>query len=177
VGSNLGLHALTVAKQRPDVRVWAFEPNPAMAALARSAAEANQVAVDVREVALDSRSGRAALYLHEGNAGRNSLCDLGAGVRLPHIDVDTVLADNLVASAAIGSPNVVKIDVEGAEPRVLAGMRGILRGDRVHTVVFEDGAAAQTPTKRILHAAGFAIDPLIRREATHHLLENFVARR
>lgn len=177
VGSNLGLHALTVARLRPGVRVWGFEPNPTMAALIKTAATRNGLPVELLQVALDSQAGTAEFYLHEGNAGRSGLHNWTHDPQLRHIVVTTATGDQVVAEALAPSPNVLKVDVEGNEARVFQGMGKLLSDRRLHTVVFEDAVDVTTGPKRILHEAGFTLQPLERREATHHNLDNFLARR
>ncbi len=177
VGSNLGLHALTVARRCPGVRAWAFEPNPTMAALIRTAAIRNGLRVELLQVALDSKAGTAEFYLHAGNTGRSGLHNWANDPQLRHIVVMTATGDQVVAEAQAPPPNVIKIDVEGNEERVFQGMGKLLSDLRLHTVVFEDAADERSGPKRILHEAGFTIQPLERHEATHHNLDNFVARR
>ena len=177
VGSNLGLHALTVARLRRDVRICAFEPNPVMAGLIRAAAAANRAGIDVLELALDSQAGVAEFYLHPGNAGRSGLHNWASDPTLRHIEVVTARGDDLVAQARALAPNVIKIDVEGNEARVLEGMPVLCADHRLHTVIFEDSVIESTAAKQRLRAAGFEIHALARREATHHDLENFLARR
>ena len=177
VGANLGLHALTVARQCRQARVYAFEPNPTMAALLTAAAARNGVKVELLPLALDAQNGSAEFYLHAGNAGRSGLHNWGDDPQLRHIAVTTATGDQVVADARAQFPNVIKIDVEGNEERVFLGMGKLLADRRLHTVVFEDAVAETSGPKRILREAGFTIQPLVRREATHHNLDNFVAMR
>ncbi len=177
IGANIGLHALTIAKLRPTAQVSAFEPNPALNTLIQSAARRNALMVNTVSTALDSVGGTARLYLSPGNAGMSSLHNWGADPQQPSIDVTTARAEDLVAASQISSPNIVKIDVEGNEDRVLSGMSRLLANPRLHTIVFEDSTQEATKAKEILYAAGFQINPLSRREATHHHLDNYVAKR
>jgi FkbM family methyltransferase len=176
VGSNLGLHALTVARLHPDVEVYAFEPNPAMAQLIQTAISFNQARVQFREWALDSQKGTARFYLYEGNAGMSGFHNWDADPDLASIEVRTVTGDDLVAEQGIREPQVVKIDVEGNEFRTLQGMRRLLENRSLRAVVFED-TREPGPAKELLREAGFTVQPLARKESTHHVLENYLARR
>lgn len=174
VGANIGLHALTVSKLVSGARVVAFEPNPVLATLMRSAAIRNKTNVEVSELALDCKTGAAHLYLHDGNLGRSSLVDWASARR--DVLVTLGIADQLAYSQPYPTPNVMKIDVEGCEARVLAGMTKMLARKDLHTVVFED-REGESPSKDVLKRAGFEIRQLARMGPTGHNLENFVAER
>lgn len=177
IGSNLGLHALTVARLRPDSRVYAFEPNPMMADLISAAVTQNKISVDVIKLALDSENRTAKFYMHKGNAGRSGLHNWESDPTLDQIDVSTATGDFVIDESTASVPNVIKIDVEGNEERVLRGMPRLLRDPRLHTVVFEDSTDDCSEPKKILREMGFTIGLLNRRESTHHNLENYVAKR
>ena len=177
VGANLGLHSLTVALTRKDVRVHAFEPNPSMAELIRSGTSLNHLQVEVEQIALDSADGVAKFFVHEGNAGRSSLINWDSDSSLKQIDVTTARGEGLVGRSEIPAPNVMKIDVEGSEGRVLTGLGGLLFNSNLRAIVLEDSVHESSEPKRLLRDAGFSLTPLNRREATGHNLENYLARR
>jgi len=177
IGGNIGLHAVSVAKAKPGVSVYAFEPNPEMAAIAGLNSQLNNVRLNIIDVALDEHEGMATFYLHEGNAGRGSLSNWSGDADLRTIQVRKVAGDQVVEQGIALLPDVVKIDVEGGEERVLRGMKNILTRGKVKAVVFEDARPEDTPVKRLLAEAGFAISQLRREEQTHHALCNFVAAR
>lgn len=172
VGANLGLHALTAKLLRPDATVVAFEPNPPLADRLAAAARGNRLDVRLERYALGRESGAATLYLHDGNSGMGSLTDWrGTGRPVP-VAVRTGAA---AVAAGVARPDVVKIDVEGNEAAVLAGLGDLL--DSAHTVVFEDGPGGDTAAKAVLAGRGFVVRRLGRREQSGHALENFVASR
>lgn len=175
VGANLGLHALSIKRLRPDVVVSAFEPNPSMAALLHGAARGNALEVDIWEVALHSEAGRAPFYIHAGNAGRSGLHNWDSDPALCCVEVETRTADETVDAGEARQPNVIKLDVEGNEDRVLEGMKRTLANWNLHTVIFEDAIEPTSKVKTILLEAGFTIRQLKRQGSTHHNLENFVA--
>jgi FkbM family methyltransferase len=177
VGSNIGLHALTVAHLRPDARTIAFEPNPELTVLIRSVATHNELTVNVEPIALDSHSGTADLYLHRGNCGRSSLHNWDLNPNLDIVTVTTSSGTELVKSGRLELPNVIKIDVEGHEAQVIEGLAELLPDSGLHTIVFEDCPDKESPTKQMLYRAGFAIRTLKRLEPTEHDLVNFIAER
>jgi FkbM family methyltransferase len=127
VGANLGWHALHAAKHRNVAQVVAFEPDAFNAwLLHRNVTENAAANVIVETRALGAASGVATLFRYKNsNAGRHSLAvDHGFGSRqVPLIDLDGALGELGLADRRIA---LIKIDVEGYEPAVLAGAAGAL---------------------------------------------------
>ena len=161
IGACLGLHALTVAKLHPAVRVWAFEPNPAMARLIRGAADENAIAVDVRPEALGARDGESDFYVEPLNAGRSGLPVWGHSPGAGKISVPIATGDRLVAAGSLPAPTVIKIDAEGSELDILRGMSAQLGGRDLRRVVFEDGPD-DSAIKALVVGAGFCLRRLTR---------------
>lgn len=129
VGAHIGVHALRAARHLEDMgggHVIAFEPAPDSAEKLRSAARNNQLDVEVVECGLSNRPGRVALYADPRYAPED------AGVRSMHgtgaviAEVETVTLDAWAKAHDLARLDVVKIDVEGHEFRVLDGMRETL---------------------------------------------------
>jgi len=111
-------------------RVIAVEPQPDFARLMRTIFRASP-RVEVMEVAVGARPGKAALSISERTPTVTTLAadwrdarsreqDFG-GVRWNRqVEVETTTLDLLITRW--GMPAFVKIDVEGAEPAVLAGL-------------------------------------------------------
>ncbi len=122
VGANMGWHAIHAA-QHPSVHtVVAFEPDAFNAWLLDRNLAANGVdrVVSV-QAAVGAENGTARLYRYKpSNLGRHSLAvDHGMGWRIvPLLRADDALAQLGLAQAPV---RMMKIDVEGAEPDVLAG--------------------------------------------------------
>lgn len=132
VGANVGFFTLLGARLvGPGGRVVAFEPLPAGArAVARNARLNGFAHVQVREQAVGGRGGRARLLVvgerswsHLDSTGRH------ADVR-DELEVDVVALDELVGGGELPAPDVIKLDVEGAELDALAGMRATLERAR-----------------------------------------------
>lgn len=111
----------------------------------------------------------------------NSLCrtDLGWDCQ----EVEAIRADDLVARGDVAYPNVMKVDVEGAEAMVFGGAPSLLRNPALRVVVFEaalskDGLPANAELTRMLEAAGLTVSPFARSDATaDDGMGNFLARR
>lgn len=133
VGANAGIYSLLAA--RLGARTVAFEPAVAAAALLRDHLELNGLAVEVVEDVVCDREGSITFY-EQGSATTSSLSEASARTGEAFLD-DPVLAVERPAttidafSRARGEwPDVVKVDVEGAELRVLRGARGWLQRRR-----------------------------------------------
>jgi FkbM family methyltransferase len=128
IGANIGFFSLLAARLAgPHGAVEAFEPLPAAAAgLRRHVALNDAFTVTPHEVAVGAHSGRAQLMaVQEG-----SWSHLAQRGRHPDtqevLEVQIVAVDELVAGG-LPPPDVVKIDVEGAEIDVLDGMTKTIR--------------------------------------------------
>lgn len=123
VGANIGLYSTRVAYARgDDVRVIAVEPDPELVARFRFNLSANKIEnVEICPVALGDKRGTAELMLSESQRGRNRLRQ-GSEVeqaRDTGIQVPTMPLLELCAQQSIKRIDVLKIDVEGFEDKVL----------------------------------------------------------
>lgn len=166
VGANFGLFALLAAHRTgAGGRVVAFEPHAATveALLANVALNGLGERVEVLSTALHSASGHLP-FLYRSLAAASGLSQVGA-TRDPHDrDVAPVArelkavaaADDLVTSGAIAPPDVVKIDVDGNEGAVLAGMRGLLAGPRrPRSIQVEVNPRGGAELLELMRAAGY----------------------
>lgn len=135
VGANAGAHALRVKQAMPDVTVIAFEPSPVQFGRLLHHALINTLDVDCYCIALaDQRGYRQLSVRATGNSGHTSLTPWDGVAYDQAFSCWCDTADNLIESG-VPAPDVVKIDVEGAEQLVLAGMDRTL--DRVRCLVVE----------------------------------------
>ncbi len=138
VGANMGWFSLLGASVvGPAGRVVAVEPNPANVALLASSVEENGFTnVQVFTVAASDRTGAVALET-DGSNGRVIVID---GPPHQPVRASWVVAaqplDELVGPAGVGRVDVVKLDVEGAEPLVLRGAASVL--ERCRPVVITE---------------------------------------
>ena len=126
IGAYVGPYTLLASRLvGPGGRVYAFEPDPvARGRLLRNVRVNSAANVEVVAEAVTDRDGRE--WLSPG--GDEPLLGNSESVVSPHggeMSVPTVTLDGFCAAHSI-RPNVLKIDVEGAEARVLAGGRHML---------------------------------------------------
>jgi FkbM family methyltransferase len=132
IGANLGFFSLLGARMAgPDGRVIAFEPHPANAALIKENATLNGLqTIHVCELALGRQTGADLLY-DVAEASWSRLVGYG---RHPDargtVSVSVAAIDDLLEEGRVPPPEVVKIDAEGAELDILAGMARTLAARR-----------------------------------------------
>ena len=149
VGANTGLYSLIAVTAHRSVRAIAFEPVPEIAALMRTNVRANRAGrrISLHEVAIGDQTGTADLHLPPAQLDGTieTSASLESDFKETIDRVLTVQASTLdQAWAAAGRPTVslVKIDVEGAEPRVLAGAGALIDACRpILTIEVLDGAS------------------------------------
>jgi FkbM family methyltransferase len=131
-GANIGWFSLLAASLvGPAGKVLAIEPNPRNVALLRRSAEANGFAnIEAVTVALADEPGAVALET-DGSNGRVIKVDGPPDTPVPaSFVVATWPLDTVLSRAGVKRVDVMKIDVEGAEPLVLRGATEMLERDR-----------------------------------------------
>ncbi len=126
VGANVGYYSLLAARLvGPQGRVVALEPNSENCRLLLASLRKNGLSnVELLPVAADVEQGWAYYSTHVGsNGGLIGSEDLLA---LPGVVVPTFRLDDLVA----GPVGLLKMDVEGAEGRVVRGATRLIERDR-----------------------------------------------
>jgi FkbM family methyltransferase len=129
VGAHIGYYTLLAARGvGSEGRVYAFEPAPGNYDLLCRNLESNgyRNVVVVRQ-AVTAQSGRARLWLSAKSSALNKLvteCYAGESLQ-----VETTSLDHYFAEYD-GRLDIIKLDTEGAEQRILDGMQRLLRRHR-----------------------------------------------
>lgn len=164
VGAFLGHFTLIAARRTGSGgRVLAFEPDPRDRPwLERNVAENGfDDRVETVGLAVSDGPGRLPLYLAEQDRSQSSLFPTRDGG--PPVEVEAVSLDGFLGGAA---PDVIKIDVEGAELRALEGMRrSIARGRPILFVEWNPEAlrrAGVLPDElpRRIEELGYRVEPI-----------------
>jgi FkbM family methyltransferase len=184
VGANVGFFAMLAARiVGPTGSALAFEPVPANVAQVRANARRNQLDnVTVFELAVGAADGTATLSLaaHPGGAALASAAPPPDPIGSIVVAVASI--DALLAAGRVPPPDVVKIDVEGAEEDVLRGMATTLQEHRpVVLCEIDDRTQSALADKRLatagrLEQAGYEIrwlDPSY--DGNEWLVEHFIA--
>ena len=139
VGANVGFYTLHFAKRvGAEGRVHALEPDPRNAARLRGNLALNRFEsrVDVTEVAVSDRNGRATLHRSgEEHSGWGSLAAHPGESASLEVPVTTV--DSFLDSRGISRVDFLKADVEGSEIELLRGAERTLRERRIGRLFIE----------------------------------------
>lgn len=157
--------------------VFTFEPLPANQGALRRFCDLNpQLPVKIIAVALGAEDGTALLkVMPDASMGKLSNSSFQLEVTaLSEISVTVRKIDSLLQTGEIPPPNVVKIDVEGAEADVLTGAREMLRVSRPRIFLEAHGGALEKACSEQLLRLGYTIrrleDQIPGEEATRHLV-------
>ena len=129
IGCHIGSFLQTIVTLAPHGRHHAFEPVPHKAAWLRR----KFPDVTVHAVALSDINETAQLHVNTQESAYSGLIPRGPENRLERTEVQCRKLDDEMA----GQPRIgfVKIDVNGAESRVLRGARALLRRDRPYLLL------------------------------------------
>jgi FkbM family methyltransferase len=138
VGANVGYYTALAAKHVAGGagRVIAFEPSPYAFQRLHSMVVANRLEhITAVNAGLSDASGRRNLYL--GVDSRNHTPTMVAHGNSTATEVPVVTLDAEAERLGIERIDLMKIDVEGHEPRVLNGAKRLLSEGRIRAVLCE----------------------------------------
>jgi FkbM family methyltransferase len=141
IGANAGIYSLAAAASNPEVVVHAFEPSPDIAAHFRHTVAQNylQNRIHVHQCAVTREGGTVQLNFfsgeHRDNEGMNYITTERRSAE--SIEVDSVSVDDFCHQHGIDRIDLMKIDVQGGEPAVLAGAREMINRKAIRSIYFE----------------------------------------
>jgi FkbM family methyltransferase len=161
IGAHVGAVALVMAALcGQSGRVVAFEPDPAGRRGMAANFDINPGIrrADVEIAAVSDIAGQASFF-SDGGGCNSSLVEAATGEENPEeMIVQTVTLDDFIARSGL-HPDWVKIDVEGAEIRVLRGARKLLSGEaqivcELHPYAWEAFGDSFDELRSLVAAAG-----------------------
>jgi FkbM family methyltransferase len=155
VGAHVGFYTLLFARLVGSTgRVIAFEPSTRNLQFLRRHVKLNHIGnVEIIEAAVSDSDGTGAFAEH--SSSYNGALDASGTTRVRQVKVD-----NLCASGRIPFPNVIKIDVEGAEDLVLAGARSTIAGASPTIFIATHGREVDARCVQLLGSMGYTIVPM-----------------
>jgi FkbM family methyltransferase len=157
IGANIGYYTVIGARLvGPTGSVHSFEPHPGIRAKLEGNIERNDYRnVVVHGEAVAATTGSVAFFVSvdDLNQGTSSILP-GAGRQAAQA-VTSVSLDDFVTGLSPARVDLIKMDVEGAEPQIIAGGRRTLSATDAPTLIFE--AAELAPVADPLRALGYRI--------------------
>jgi FkbM family methyltransferase len=145
IGANLGIYSLLAAK-RQKVTIIAFEPHPTTVVRLMKNIKLNKFSnIQVFDIALSDSESKVDFFtngIDESSGRAHITINKISGT----IKVESSKGDTLIESGRVPKPDVVKIDVEGAEHLVIKGISKALSQCRVlfcevHTRIEQYGSS------------------------------------
>jgi len=141
IGANIGLYTIIAAKRvGPTGKVFSFEPAQEICLRLKKNIEHNQFKnVTVNQVALDNTPGARTLYLDKDNKGHNSFSNDNSAYK--ELTVTTETLDQSLQKYDSPVVDIIKMDIEGAEPLAFEGMQETLKRSPnvvIFTEIFPD---------------------------------------
>lgn len=127
IGANRGLYTVFAAKKAEQGRVISFEPDSAVFPELERNVALNRLngKVLLQNYALGNEIGERTLYTDNSSRGKSACLKPVKGYAGETV-VSAFTSDYLIETGKVPPPTVVKMDVEGAEGIVIAGMQGLL---------------------------------------------------
>lgn len=139
LGANIGYFTLLAAKLVGEKgKVFAFEPEPKnYNYLLKNIAINNYKNVVALQKAVSDKNGKTKLYICDYDSGHHTInrpggleaYSRGREIKIEEIDIETIRLDEFFKGKE-ELIDVIKMDVEGAEALVLAGMDNILKKNK-----------------------------------------------
>ncbi len=120
IGANVGMHSLYALKSFPGVKIVAFEPFPKNVSYLKEVISRNKIInIDLIPCAVGNSTGK--IYFEEGATNlQGKISNEKSNIEVSIISLDYYISQsNLV-------PDLIKVDVEGAEIEVLKGSKQLL---------------------------------------------------
>lgn len=171
IGANIGLYSIYAASKR-NARVYAFEPSVFNLALLAKNIHVNKLTHNITIVPLAlSRDSKSALFRMGGDDGiaEGGACssfdadfDFSGNPFKTDFSYQTIgiTGDALCSLNVVPAPNYIKLDVDGIEHYVLAGLQYILKKCTIKSILVEcnDAFCEQaSEIAKILAANGFTL--------------------
>ncbi len=169
IGANIGLGSFFMKTLYPEARVVGFEPSKAEGeVLARNYAD--WPGCELIPVAVGDQDGvNMRFAVHPDKTGGQHLAGEGDEAGWNYVEVPMRRIDALIGEGRLPAPNLVKIDVEGAETAVLKGFGRFLDVPAAY-IMETHSESLHTECMNLLQARGYAVASDVPRGAGARIL-------
>jgi FkbM family methyltransferase len=138
IGANFGYYSILMSELTGDTgKTISIEPNPAICEMLRTTAFINGNKFEVVQAAISDKAGEATLTVTDRELGGGTIKPNELIPGRTQVKVKTLTVDELVQEHSLIRVDVVKVDVEGMEPVVLAGMEKTIADNPDIKIVIE----------------------------------------
>jgi FkbM family methyltransferase len=140
LGAHVGLYTLLAAKVGGDKTIISFEPEPKSYEKLNKNIELNKLRnVKTFNIALSDYNGKTTLNINKMGlaSGGHNIAPTGEkkGWRRKSIEVRRL--EDLIAEEGLPKPDLIKIDIEGAELNAIKGMEKLLKSEDAPYLIME----------------------------------------
>jgi len=136
IGANIGLYTVILARIQLGMTITAFEASPRTCQRLRANVAMNHLGnARVAFAAVSDKAGEVWFLDNQSSSPTNRILDTAASehcARVPAVSLDEYCENQEIAGLCFA-----KIDVEGAETRVLRGAGRLLRGGKIACILIE----------------------------------------
>jgi len=164
IGANIGIYTVFAAARATAGRVYAFEPHAGNFALLLRTLLLNNLGAGVTplSIALDAESGCSDFHYREllpGSTGSQVAASPMAR-DISHVVTElktTLRIDDMIRGAMLAPADVIKIDVDGNELRILRGMSDLLRETPPRSIQVEVDPALDSAVRDHMTSCGYRV--------------------
>ncbi len=162
IGANIGLYSYFVANS--GVNCFAFEPSPTANRYLRYNQKYNSTVCNNQIVVSDTDGIIEFAVDTSDSLGRmSSINESSEGVEYKQVSIGSRRIDSLVLEDSYPRPDILKIDVEGAEEKVLSGMKNLSQYPKaifceIHKHRLPDYGSTGEEVYDILDKMGYSIE-------------------
>lgn len=171
IGANIGTHSCFAGKA--GAKVYGFEPFPNNVESLRKNFRLNHIDGEIFEVALMNENSEMQLTEGSGEAGEGKISVTENG----ELKTQVFRGDKFIERESLETPDVIKIDVEGAELEVLKGLEETLDSSsdlaifiEIHPDRLPKFGGGDHELKDFLESLNFSIKELKTGRAENHIV-------
>ena len=138
IGANFGYYSLLMSGLAEESgKTIAIEPNPHLLKFLDATQAVNGAPFELVKAALSDKKGEAVLSVNRYEYGGGTIKPNELKEGRTQVKVPTISVDELLDEKAVTKVDVIKMDVEGVEPLVFAGMQRTIRSNPQLQIIME----------------------------------------